>query len=92
MTEEQKRIINSFPEKDRGIFKEGEGIVEQDPLEAAVKKLKIKNKEKAERRRVRLENGEEDKEEEYDSDDLVGSDEEEEYDDEDYGDEEASQS
>lgn len=35
-------IIDSFPEKDRGIFKEGDHIVEEDPIEAVVKKNKIK--------------------------------------------------
>ena len=44
LTEEQKKIVESFPEKDRGIYKPGEkpDIVEEDPLEAAVKKIKLR--------------------------------------------------
>ena len=55
MSEEQRKIIESFPEKDRGIFKEGEGIIEEDPLEAVVKKMKIKKREKDRQRKVRFE-------------------------------------
>ena len=41
LTEEQKMIVESFPEKDRGIYKAGAAssiTVEEDPLEAALKK------------------------------------------------------
>lgn len=46
LSEEQKKIVESFPEKDRGIYnpessKEG-NVVEADPLEAAVKKMQIR--------------------------------------------------
>jgi len=47
LTDEQKQIIESFPEKDRGIYKQGDqNLVEEDPLEAAIKKIKIKKKSK----------------------------------------------
>jgi hypothetical protein len=36
--------VESFPERDRGIYKPGEKpeLVEEDPLEAAVKKMRIR--------------------------------------------------
>ena len=50
LTDEQKRIIEYFPEKDRGIYnkddKEGSKEVEVDPLEAAVKKMKIRKEQR----------------------------------------------
>jgi len=47
LTDEQKRIVESFPAKDRGIFnKDDDHIIEEDPLEAAALKTKLKNKEK----------------------------------------------
>jgi hypothetical protein len=40
MTEEQKKIIESFPKKDRGLYDPSESKeAEVDPLEAAVKKM-----------------------------------------------------
>jgi hypothetical protein len=40
--------VESFPERDRGIYKPGEapGVVEEDPLEAAVKKMKMRKDQK----------------------------------------------
>ena len=80
MSEQQKKIIESFPERDRGIFKEGdENVVEEDPLEAVVKKMKLKKREKEkqkEKKKVRFEGDgsiaikDEDNEDE-DSDDFV---------------------
>lgn len=48
MTEEQKAIVDSFPKQDRGIYNQNEKheIVEEDPVEAVVKKLRIKKKQK----------------------------------------------
>ena len=47
LTEEQKKIVETFPERDRGIYKPGEAAnVEADPLEAAVKKMKIRKEHK----------------------------------------------
>lgn len=43
MTEDKRKIIESFPEKDRGIYKGGDqDLIEEDPLEAAIKRKKIK--------------------------------------------------
>jgi hypothetical protein len=56
ITEEQKRIIETFPEKDRGVYNPNDKkqeVVEADPLEAAVKKMQLRKeqrlKEKAEK-------------------------------------------
>ncbi len=42
LTEEQKRIVESFPEKDRGLYNQEEKQAEEDHLEAAVKKMQIR--------------------------------------------------
>ena len=46
---EQKKIVESFPSKDRGLYDEKEsnnkanaGQIEEDPLEAAVKKMQLR--------------------------------------------------
>lgn len=90
MSEQQKLIVESFPERDRGIFKEGENnpIVEEDPLEAVVKKMKIRKHEKAKAKKKKVTFGDqilrEGEEEEEDEDDMQDSDEEDEdYDEED---------
>lgn len=95
LTEEQKRIVESFPEKDRGLYgkedKEGQAAVEEDALEAAVKKMKIRKehriREKTQKdtnnkdRRVKFAD-EADEDSEDSAEYFEGSDEEEE---EDYG-------
>ena len=63
MTEKQLAILESFPKRDRGLFGEELGSgdeevpelvdVEEDPLEAAAKKAKIKQKAMRERRKAR---------------------------------------
>jgi hypothetical protein len=56
LSEKQKAIVESFPERDRGLYsKESKIPVEEDPLEAAVKKMRIRKdhklKEKAEKKK-----------------------------------------
>ena len=61
MTDEQKQILESFPAADRGIFGEGDDDedapalqeIEEDPVEAAALKAKIKQKAMKERRQRR---------------------------------------
>ena len=65
MTEDQKAILNSFPKTDRGLFgddldneetkaEENEnGTIEWDPIEAAAKKAKLKQKAMRARRQER---------------------------------------
>jgi hypothetical protein len=50
LTEEQKRIVESFPEKDRGVYKQEEKQAEEDPLEAAVKKMQIRKEHRMQRK------------------------------------------
>ena len=71
MTEEQKALLNSFPKRDRGLF--GDDVsdqddkdvvpdlveVEDDFVEAAAKKAKLKQAAMRERRRAREEQDEE---------------------------------
>jgi hypothetical protein len=47
--------VESFPERDRGIYKPGEapGVVEEDPLEAAVKKMKMRKHQKIKDKAIR---------------------------------------
>jgi hypothetical protein len=47
--------VESFPERDRGIYKPGEapGVVEEDPLEAAVKKMKMRKDQKIKDKAIR---------------------------------------
>ena len=47
--------MESFPERDRGIYKPGEapGVVEEDPLEAAVKKMKMRKDQKIKDKAIR---------------------------------------
>ena len=91
MTEAQKNIIASFPAKDRGIYDANDkaaAVVEEDPLEAVVKKIKIRKHEKkvnaggdeAKAKKVRFAGDEED------SDDYI-EDSEEDYDEEEYDEE-----
>ena len=95
MSETQKQIVETFPERDRGIFKEGESnpIVEEDPLEAAVKKMKIRKHEKARAKKKKVNfHGDqilrEDDKEEEDEDDLLEDSDEDYYDEEDDDEEE----
>ena len=63
MTEKQLAILHSFPKRDRGLYGDELGSdddevpelldVEEDPLEAAAKKAKIKQKAMRERRKAR---------------------------------------
>ena len=63
MTEKQLAILQSFPKRDRGLYGDELGSdddevpelldVEEDPLEAAAKKAKIKQKAMRERRKAR---------------------------------------
>ena len=63
MTEKQLAILKSFPKRDRGLYGDELGSdddevpelldVEEDPLEAAAKKAKIKQKAMRERRKAR---------------------------------------
>jgi len=66
MTEEQKALLHSFPKRDRGLFgddvsdEEGKDgavpdlvAIEEDPLDAAAVKAKLKQKEMRERRKQR---------------------------------------
>jgi hypothetical protein len=60
LSEIQKAIVESFPERDRGLFgKDGKAnaTIEEDPLEAAVKKMRIRKdhkiKEKAEKKALK---------------------------------------
>lgn len=62
MTEEQKKLVNTFSKSDRGVIDDEEPpeLVEDDALEAAAKKAKIKQKAMKQRRKEReLEAGEE---------------------------------
>ena len=71
MTEDQKAILNSFPKTDRGLFgddldneetkaEENEnGTIEWDPIEAAAKKAKLKQKAMRARRQEREQEDEE---------------------------------
>ena len=45
LTEQQQQIVETFPERDRGLYKPGENV-EADPLEAAVKKMKIRKEQR----------------------------------------------
>jgi hypothetical protein len=93
------RIVETFPERDRGIFKEGDTVVEDDPLEAVVKKMKLKKKEK---KKVRFDgDDDENKDDEDEDDDVIedseevedgdGDGDEEEYDEEDESEEEVKE-
>ncbi|CDW89648.1 UNKNOWN [Stylonychia lemnae] len=103
LTDQQKKIIETFPERDRGIFKEGENnIVEEDPLEAVVKKMKLKKKEKysQKQKKVKFEGDgnfaiKNEDEEDEDSEGELDDTDEEEYDEEegeDYEDDEEEES
>ena len=48
LTEAQKKIVETFPERDRGIYDASEktSIIETDPLEAAVKKMKMRKEQR----------------------------------------------
>lgn len=92
LNDQQKGIVKSFPERDRGIFgKDAKSTVpiEEDPLEAAVKKMRIRKdhklKEKAMKNKTPKENFGIDGEE--DSSDKDSAEYFEEEDDEDYEDE-----
>eukprot|EP00352_Strombidinopsis_acuminata_P002806 CAMPEP_0176398466 /NCGR_PEP_ID=MMETSP0126-20121128/45948_1 /TAXON_ID=141414 ORGANISM="Strombidinopsis acuminatum, Strain SPMC142" /NCGR_SAMPLE_ID=MMETSP0126 /ASSEMBLY_ACC=CAM_ASM_000229 /LENGTH=104 /DNA_ID=CAMNT_0017773395 /DNA_START=157 /DNA_END=471 /DNA_ORIENTATION=+ len=84
MTEDQRKIVESFPAADRGEFdpNAAEGIVESDPVAANERKIEVRKQAMIEKRsrRIRLEDGEDDDEENYDGSDM---DEEEEEEDED---------
>lgn len=46
LTEDQKKIVDSFPDRDRGIYtganEEAKAKVEVDPLDAAIKKMQLR--------------------------------------------------
>ena len=52
MTEEQKKLVNTFSPSDRGVIDDEQPpeLVEDDALEAAAKKAKIKQKVMKERK------------------------------------------
>ena len=54
LSEEQRRIVETFPERDRGLYKEGGAVVEEDPLEAAVKKIKLRKEQRMQDKREEL--------------------------------------
>lgn len=114
LTEEQKKIIESFPSKDRGLYDEKDstnqakaGHIEEDPLEAAVKKMQLRKEHRMEQkalkeqtknsktdRKVKFADEKSDEDEsDVDSADYFDEDEkgEEEEDEEDYGSEEESE-
>jgi hypothetical protein len=58
LTEEQKKIVESFPTKDRGLYdpkesKNGPGMVEEDPLEAAVKKMQLRKEHRVQQKAIK---------------------------------------
>ena len=114
LTEEQKKIVESFPSKDRGLYDEKEsnnkanaGQVEEDPLEAAVKKMQLRKEHRMQQkeqkqqakkskndRKVKFadEKSDEDEESDVDSADYFDEDEKGENDDDDeYDSEEESE-
>ena len=55
LTEEQKKIIESFPKKDRGLYdaSESKEEAEEDPLEAAVKKMQIRKQHRIQQKQMK---------------------------------------
>jgi hypothetical protein len=77
LTEDQKAIINSFPETDRGVVN-SEDKMETDPIHAAFIKMNMKKRSKQEHKSVRFEGEEASSEdEEFDYDEEIDEDNEE---------------
>jgi hypothetical protein len=112
LTEEQKKIVESFPSKDRGLYDEKEsnnkanaGQIEEDPLEAAVKKMQLRKELRMQQKAIKQQSKNskndrkvkfadeksDDDEDESDVDSADYFDEDEKDDEDDYGSEEESE-